>query len=126
MPLLDRRSEHRRRLQKQCVALRGPLAERRRAPLVRHLNRSERRQISVHEYRLDVLPIDSGVGLKEQPQEQILREELVGPKDVNPRALFVRVRVERQALQRIFRRERRRDLMTLEFLGPAPVTIPCV
>src|SRR3972149_6406006 len=65
--------EDSRRLEKERVALRGALAERGSASLVGHLDRPERRQISVHEYGLRVLAIDSRVGLKEHPQEQIFR-----------------------------------------------------
>jgi len=70
-PLSDRVawSEHGCGLEKERVALRGPLTERGGAPLVRDLNRPEWRPIPVHEDDLGVLSIDGGVGLKEQPQE---------------------------------------------------------
>src|SRR3972149_5014893 len=103
--------EDSRRLEKERVALRGALAERGSASLVGHLDRPERRQISVHEYGLRVLAIDSRVGLKEHPQEQIFREELVSSKYVNPRPFLFRIRVEHQALERILGRECGRDLV---------------
>ena len=62
-------SENRRGLEKERVALSRSLTERRSTSLISHLNSPKRRQIPVHKQRLDVVPIDRGVGLEEEPQE---------------------------------------------------------
>src|SRR5438093_11654903 len=95
-------SENRRGLEKEGVALSRSLTERRSTSLISHLNGPKRRQIPVHKQDLDVVPIDRGVGLKEEPQKQVLGEELVGSQDVDPSALQARVRIKLQALQRVF------------------------
>ena|SRR5437899_6003393 len=95
------RSEDRRGLEKERVALTRSLTERRGTSLIRQLNGPKRRQIPVYKQRLEVVPIDRGVRLEEEPEEQVLREELVGSNYVNPGALPARVGVEFQALQRV-------------------------
>ena len=105
-------SENRRGLEKEGVALSRSLTERRRTALISHLNGPKRRQIPVHKKNLDVVPIDRGVGLKEEPQKQVLGEELVGSKDVNPCALQARIGIEFQALQRILGRKPGGELVT--------------
>ena len=86
-------SENRRGLEKERVALSRALTERRGTPLISHLDGPKRRQIPVDKQRLDVVPINRGVRLKEEPQEQVLGEELVGSQDVYPSALPLRIRV---------------------------------
>ena len=58
------------RLDEQRVALRRALTECRRATLIGQLQGSEGRQIPIH-HSLNVVAIDGGVGLQEQPQEEI-------------------------------------------------------
>jgi hypothetical protein len=64
-----------------------PLSEGRRATLVGHLNRAERRLVTPHEDGLQIVAVDGRIGLEEDAQEEILGEELVGADDVDPRAL---------------------------------------
>src|SRR3989475_12871760 len=70
-------SENRRGLEKERCALCGSLPEGCGSSLIRDLDRPKRRQIAIHKQRLDVVALDSGVSLKEDPQKQVLREELV-------------------------------------------------
>ena len=85
--------------------------------MIRDLDRPKRRQIAIHKQRLDVVALDSGVGLKEDPQKQVLREELVGSQNVNPGAFPARIRIELQALERVLGRELTRKLVAR---GPRP------
>src|SRR2546427_6366723 len=94
-------SENRRGLEKERVALCRSLTEGCGSSLIRDLDRPKRRQIAIHKQRLDVVALDSGVSLKEDPQKQVLREELVGSHNVNPGAFPARIRIELQALQRV-------------------------
>src|SRR5881396_3538199 len=95
-------SENRRDLEKERIALSRSLTERCGPALISQLERPKRRQVAVYKQRLDVVPIDRGVGLKKEPKKQVLSEELVGSQDVNPRAFTARIWIEFQALQRVF------------------------
>src|SRR2546422_11304897 len=79
-------SEDRCRLEKKSRALRRSLTERCGSSLISHLDRPKGRQITVNKECLDIVPLDCGIRLKEEPQKQILREELVRSQDVNPSA----------------------------------------
>src|SRR5439155_19885119 len=103
-------SENRRDLEKERVALSRSLAERCGPALISHLDGPKRRQIAIYKKHLDVVPIDRGVRLKEEPHKQVLCEELVGSQDVDPRAFPARIRVQFQALQRVLGGELRRNL----------------
>ena len=73
--------ENRRRLEEQGIPLGGPCPERRRTALVGHLDRPEWRQISPHEQRLHIVPVDRAIGLHEEPKKEIGSERLVDPGD---------------------------------------------
>src|SRR5881409_3691795 len=95
-------SENRRDLEKERIALSRSLTERCGPALISELDGPKRRQVAVYKQRLNVVAIDRGVGLKEEPKKQVLGEELVGSQDVNPRTFPARIWIELQALQRVF------------------------
>ena len=67
------------------------LAERRGAALVRELNRAERGLVAPYENGLQVPTVDGGVGLEEDPDEQIRREILYGAQHVDVGGLVLGV-----------------------------------
>lgn len=72
----------------RCTELRGP-------SLVGDLDRAEWRQVAVHEYGLNIAPVDGGIRLQKHPEEQVSGEELIGADDMDPCVGIIRIGIER-------------------------------